>query len=124
MNITLKLEFYEALVYLARLGSTPGVQATKLEQMLAKIDSDNGITRHQLAVIWTDATAKLPPGTRFPTTWPPTMRTTYERTDRAITKQDILDMIAQRCLNPVDVMVTLDMTGQVGWTKIDDYFRS
>lgn len=124
MSINLSNEEYLSLVALARQGATTSDHKRALEAFLKNVDSKNGITRYKLLVQWQEQDSPLPPTTRFPDVWPPEMRATLERTDRAIAKADVEKVLEDRASKPTNVMVTRDMGGVVGWTKLEDYFSA
>ena len=121
-NVTLTLEQYTALATLARAGCTNVDQSRSLEVFLRDIDKSNGVTRNVLLVQWQELDSPLPAGTRFPEKWPPEMRALLERTDRSISKSDVIDMVNAKAKNPHEIMVTRDVAGIVGWTKLEDFF--
>lgn len=129
MDITITQEQYEALVALAQAstlgsdGSTNQEKAVVLDRFLKDIETKNNITRHSLWVRWQDPNAPLPPGVRFPETWPPNLQQFIQFLSRPVAKTDVMDVITSRTTNPVNIMVTKDPAALVGWTKLEDYFR-
>lgn len=121
-DVTVTQEQYKALITLARQGCTSQDQVRALEVFLKDIDTKNGVTRYALLVQWQELNSPLPPNTRFPEQWPPQMRLVVERTDRPIAKADVTAAVAQRASSPTNIMVTADLGGAVGWTKIEDFF--
>jgi hypothetical protein len=93
-----------------------------LEQWLRLIEKHNDITRHFLMVQWQEVSAPLPAGTDFPSVWPPRLRRTIELVSRPIGKTDVEAVLAEHAVEPLDVLVTPDPNGLVGWTPIDAYF--
>lgn len=124
MNLTLTQEQYQALIYLARLGSVTPDQKRVLEKFLKDLEALNGYKRYLLLVQWQELNSPLPAGTDFPAVWPPEMRRTIEREDRPIAKSDVLKEVDTYAKNPTNILVTKDVGGIVGWTKIDDFFKS
>ena len=120
MNLT--EEQYTALITLARQGVASPDQARNLEVFLQNIDKSNNITRYTLLVQWQELDSPVPPGARFPDKWPPEQRALIERTDRAIAKADVLTVVKKNSRNAHEILVTRDVAGLVGWTKIDDFF--
>ena len=127
-TFTLSQEQYEALISLAQRGtynpdgSVNQQQALVLNRFLMDIESANNITRYQLWVRWQDPTAPLPPGTNFPKTWPPTLSYFIQLLTRPISKTDVMEVVAQRTANAVNIMVTPDPAALVGWSTLDGYF--
>lgn len=121
-DVTLDIEQYTALLTLARRGTTNPEQLRTLEAFLKDIDKKNNVTRFTLLIQWQELDSPLPPNAVFPETWPPEMRLIMERTDRPIAKTDVLTAVSKRAKNPSNIMVTRDVAGLVGWTKIDDFF--
>jgi hypothetical protein len=128
-TFTLDQESYEALIAFAqrgvarnRDGSINQTQALALDGLLKYIERQNSITRHSLWVQWQDPTAPLPPGVRFPQTWPPELRQFIQFISRPITQNDVLSMVAQRTPNAVTILVTPDPAALLGWTPVAEYF--
>lgn len=122
MNITLTGEQYTALVALARKGAENPQQKSLLESFLKDLERTNNIVRYFLKVRWQEASSPMPPTTRFPDVWPPELEQDLERIDRPIAKADVNDLIKSVANRPVNVMVTPDPAGLVGWTKLDVFF--
>jgi hypothetical protein len=122
-DFTLTQEQYEALVAMARKGADNPHQLTLVEQYLKTIEEDNGITRDFVLVQWQEQGAKLPVGANFPETWPPQLRQTIELVSRAIARADVEAMLEVKANDPIDVLVTRDPAGLVGWATLDDFFR-
>lgn len=125
LQFTLSQEQYEALIALAREGAIATANPNKireLEEWLKLIEKDNGIKRSFVLVQWEELNATLPPGTFFPTKWPPNLRASIELVTRAVSKADVVTMLGQRAKNPVTVLCTRDPAGVVGWTPLDDFF--
>jgi hypothetical protein len=127
-TFTLSVEQYEALISLAQRGTVGPdgcvnqAQAVVLQAALQDIETSNGITRYSLWIQWQDPTAPLPPGTNFPTSWPPSLRYFLQFISRPICQQDVLDVVSQRTPNAVNIMVTPDPAALLGWTPIAGYF--
>lgn len=122
MAFTLSQEQYEALISLAQKGVKDQSQAVALEQLLQSIEKENGITRYSLWVQWQNPLQPLPPGVRFPQTWPPELREFIQFLSRPINKADVLGLVAQKCPNAINIFVTPDPGALLGWTDVDDYF--
>ena len=128
MTISLSQEDYEALVALAQRGvrepdgSINQQEAVVLDTFLQNVERLNGIKRYSLWVQWTDPTAPLPPGIRFPETWPPHLRQRIQFISRSISKTDVLNLVNQRTPNALDILVTPDPAALLGWTDVRTYF--
>lgn len=128
MEIKLSQEQYEALVALAQRGtvdadgSTNQERALTLDAFLKNVEKTNGIVRHSLWVRWQDPNAPLPPGVRFPKTWPPELQYFIQFISRPVAKSDVLKVVDDRTKNAVNVMVTPDPAGLLGWVKLNDFF--
>lgn len=127
-TFTLSQEQYESLIALAQAstvnpdGSINQDKALVLDAALRDIESANGVTRYSLFIRWQDPLAPLPPGVNFPATWPPTLQFFLQLVTRPISKADVLTVVQQRTPKALNVMVTPDPAGLVGWTQIDAYF--
>jgi hypothetical protein len=115
------LEEYQALVYFVR-ASTHAEKKRQIESMLRQVEERNGVTRHVLVVQWQETGQALPPNTRFPDVWPPQLRVVIERTDRPLSRADVTKVLETRAVRPLNIMVTTDPAGELGWTAIDEYF--
>ncbi len=125
MQVILDQEQYEALIFFARRGAgSDATTLTRLEQFLRAIEKQNDIARSFLWVQWQELSAPLPPGTSFPTKWPPELRKAIELIGRPIARADVDAVIAQYASEPTSVLVTKDPAALVGWTKLEDYFRT
>ncbi len=122
MTFTLTQQQYEALVALSRKGTTNEDETRSLEAFLRSIEKANGIARYFLLVQWQEAHQPLPASTQFPQTWPPEMRAAIEFISRPIARGDVDALLAARAKSPVNVLVTNDPAGIVGWTQLDKYF--
>lgn len=131
MAFPLKLnqEEYESLIDFARKGtlnadgSINEELAHSLDAWLRLIEKNNGISRYFVLVQWQDADAPLPPGTNFPTVWPPTLRAAVTLISRPISRTDVDAVLSAKARNPVSVLVTRDPAGLVGWTAINEFFK-
>lgn len=117
-------EEYLALTSMARAGAVSPDQARALEVFLRSIDGRNHLTRYALVVQWQELDSPVPPTARFPDKWPPELRATIERTDRAIARIDVEAVLRDRARRPTNVMVTRDLGGIAGWTKLEDFFTA
>jgi hypothetical protein len=123
VTFTLTQEQYEALIALARQGTVnEPVQASKLESWLRLIEKANGVVRDLVVVLWQELDAPLPPGTFFPTKWPPELKKTIELTTRKVARTDVDKVLEAHARKPTSVMCTKDPAGVVGLTPIDDFF--
>lgn len=121
MDFKLTQEQYSALVALARSG-IPVDGRLALEEFLKDIEKSNGATRYLLWVQWQEADQPLPPTVQFPDKWPPELRKLIERIDRPIAKADVDAVLAANASKPVNVLVTKDPAGRVGWTQEAVFF--
>jgi hypothetical protein len=119
MSITLTNDQYAALVSLASKSTTDSLL---LDQFLKEIETANSITRYFLRIRWQECNLPLPANTNFPTTWPPTQESSLTRYDRPVARVDVETEVSRLAANPVDIMVTRDPNGLLGWTKLADYF--
>ena len=125
MDFRLTQEEYEALLALARRGVTGNSQKTvDLDQWLHQIESRNGVIRYFLMVQWQEVSAPLPTGARFPDVWPEKLRRTIEFISRPIAKADVEALLAKYASEPIEVLVTPDPNGLLGWTPVDSYFTA
>ncbi len=121
MNLT--TEQYEALVTLARDGVSGDADRTRqLEVWLRQIEKGNGITRYAIRLRWLESKAPEPKVRDFPLKWPPELDAVMERTDRPISRADVEEYLKEKARQPVNVMVTKDLGGIAGWTKLEDFF--
>lgn len=127
-TFSLSQEQYEALLALAQRGTlnpdgtVNQQQAIVLDAFLVDIEKANGITRYSLWVRWQDPNAPLPPGTNFPSVWPPYLQTFIQFISRPISKTDVMDFVKQKAPKAVNIMVTPDPAGLLGWSKVEEYF--
>ena len=121
-NFTLTQEQYEALIELARRGATTQTKQLELDQWLKLIERSNGVTRDFIWVQWQELSAPLPSGTRFPEEWPERLRRTIELTTRRIARADVEQVLEQYANSPIEILVTPDPAGIVGWKSLDAYF--
>ena len=123
MPISIDTDQYESLVGLARLGATTAEAQRQVTDLLLAIEQQNGITRYCLWVQWQEGGKQLPATVRFPDRWPPELRCSLERTDRALALADVTKVLATRATKPVSILVTTDPGAVLGWTPIADYFK-
>jgi hypothetical protein len=123
MQFTLSQEQYEALVAMSRRGCADENALRRLDDFLQLIERQNEIVRSLVVVQWQEADEPLPPGTDFPEVWPPELRRQVELVGRQVARADVERVVAQASRNPVNVMVTRDPAGILGYTTLDDFFR-
>ena len=121
LEFTLTQSQYEALVALARQGVSDATQRRALDAFLREIEKASGVTRHGLFIRWIEAGASMPKY-EFPESWPPTMEAWIELITRPIAKADVMKVLAAKAKKPVNVMVTTDPAGLVGWALLEQYF--
>lgn len=126
--ISLDQQQYEALVALARNGTknpdgtmNPDL-SRKLESYLRFLEEENDIERHLLWVQWQEADQPLPPSVQFPNKWPPELRSTIELTSRPIARADVDALLSKKARTPMNVLVTKDPAGIIGWTQPEVFF--
>lgn len=122
--ISLTLEQYMSLVSLGRKGL--GEEASRIqdyELFLQDIEKSNNINRYAILVRWQELAAPLPPTRDFPRKWPPEQQTLIERSDRPIARKDLDDKLKTLARRPEEIMVTRDLGGIAGWTKVDEFFK-
>lgn len=106
---------YDALVGLAVQAS-----AEAAAELRDAIDEANGISRHILIIRWQDVGGTQPRRIESGSDWPP--ETTYRlELERAISRQDVMDVLNHNASNPVGTQVTPDPDGNVGWSLLEDY---
>lgn len=124
-TFTLSQEEYEALIDLSRKGAQASGDPNKsrqLESWLRLIEKNNGVKRDLVVVLWQELDKPLPPGTFFPTNWPPTLKRTVELISRPVARADIDKVLSVHASNPTSVMCTRDPEGVLGLTPIDEFF--
>jgi hypothetical protein len=125
--IALNEQEYSALVALARKGTVvdgapdPN-EALKLDAFLKDLEERNGIKRSAVWVQWQEADQPLPPSTDFPENWPPSLRFFVELVTRPVSRDDIDKVLAAHAKKPINVLLTKDPAGLIGWTEIDKFF--
>jgi len=114
--ITITRAQYDALLALAS-ASDPSAAY----QLQKAIDATNSITRYILNIRWQEMGGTPPPRINLSTTgWPPTQTYRLEL-ERPIERADVDVALKQAATNPVDVHVTSDPAGKVGWYELDAY---
>lgn len=127
--ISLDQEQYEALVEFARQGTLVGAsevaadKARKLERFLRDLEQKNGITRYSVWVQWQELDAPLPAYAAFPTKWPPEWRERIMLVGRPIARVDVEQVLRHKARNPTNVLVTRDPGAELGWTRLEDFFK-
>ena len=127
--IQLDEQQYSALVSLARAGTKDIAgnpipeKARRLEEFLKGLERQSDIERSILLIQWQETDHLLPPGTNFPTKWPPEQRFLLELVSRPISKDDVMKVLDARARKPTNVLVTKDPAGLVGWATLNSYFN-
>lgn len=120
---------YETLIEYARQGTLDATgevipeKARGLNSWLRMIEEKNDVHRYCLWVQWQEQGAPLPPGTSFPSKWPPELRFFIALVTRPIARRDVDEVLNARARQPTSVLVTTDPAAVVGWTEIDVYFK-
>lgn len=123
-DFTLSTQDYEALIALARKGATDADSVRSLDSFLRYLEKKNGINRYGLWIQWQETGKQVPVTYNFPATWPPELRYYLELLTRPISKADVTAALAKKAKKPLNVMVTPDPAGLVGWTLLNDYFSN
>jgi hypothetical protein len=116
-DVTLTRAQYESLVLAAEGDTTIDVALLK-----KTVDRANSITRYVLNIRWQDVGGTPPTRIEIAngTGWP--AEQTFKLVlDRAISREDVDDVLETQATSPVDPAVTRDPDGIVGWTLLDDY---
>lgn len=121
-DLTLSQQDYESLIALARKGATSVGEVRALDAFLKSIETKNNITRHGLWIQWQEVGKQVPITASFPTSWPPELRFYLELLSRPIAKSDVVAVLAKKAIKPLNVLVTPDPAGIVGWTTMESYF--
>lgn len=121
-DVTLTRTEYEYLLDNSRQYEEMITNSTSPNTDLVQRDVDlrNGITRYVLNVRWQNIGGQPPTRIEIGRGWPAT-QTAVLTLERPITKEDVQAFVAARASNPVDIAVTKDRRGVVGWTLIDDW---
>ncbi len=106
---------YDALLALAT-----AQDATAAAEIQEAVDLASAITRHVLIIRWQDVGGTQPRPIRHDQDWPPQTRYRLEL-ERAISRQDVLDVLSHNASNPVGTQVTPDPDGVLGWSLLEDY---
>lgn len=106
---------YESLRSLARLYSE-----RQTDLLCAQIDAANDIQRFSLTVLWQDLGGKQPTAIEFGKPWPAQTMRRIELT-RAVSRNDVDEMLRSVAANPAVVFVTPDPEGRLGLTRLEDY---
>ena len=115
-TVTLARDEYERLLDFA-YGRRTGT--TELRDLQRRIDTANDIKRYLLNIRWYEFGGKPPSRIELKEqgTWPPTQETIL-RLDRPISRLDVDEVLRSKAKSPVDVTVTKDERGIVGWTEL------
>lgn len=128
LTFTLDQQQYESLVALASAGTklSSGLpdpeKARQLDTFLRLIEKQNGVTRSIVWVQWQELDSPLPPGVRFPDTWPPELRRKIELVTRPVARADVDQLLAKVARNPQTVLCSRDPAGILGYTPLASFF--
>lgn len=114
--ITMTSDQYELLLEYTR-GRTPDAVLTELQRA---IDLANNVKRFFLYIRWMETGGSPPSRIEIGAGWPPTQEFKL-RMNRAISRQDVDDILRTQAERPVYVTVTNDELGVVGWTELDSW---
>lgn len=106
---------YDALLSLAK-----AQDAAAAAEIQTAVDAASGITRYVLVIRWQDVGGQQPRTLAHDQDWPPETRYVLEL-ERAISRQDVLDVLTHNASNPVGTQVTPDPDGELGWYLLEDY---
>lgn len=127
MDFTLTQQQYEALIALARRGIQDIDSAVHaLDGFLKDIERSNGVTRDFVWVQWQELNQPLPSSNtvKFPDTWPPQLRKSIEFLSRKVARVDVEAVLTRYASEPTSVLVTRDVGAKLGWTTLDDFFKT
>lgn len=113
-DVTLSRTQYDAL-----LAAANGDAAVDVDSLQASIDAANGITRYRLLIRWYEIGGQPAPRHSL-SSWPPEQEFLLEM-ERPITRTDVDEVLDNNATNPADPMVTTDLGGEIGLTKLDDW---
>ncbi len=115
-NVTLTRAQYDALIAAGLAGDSD-----EIKRLQALIDEANGINRYRLFIRWEDVGGIAPPTIELGKGWPPTQMFLLEKADLPIAREDVDVVVETQANNAVNVQVTPDVNGVVGWTLVDDF---
>lgn len=118
----LTAEEYEALLTMARKGAVTPNEKRVLAHYVEMISAANGLSVSQLFVQWQDAHTPLPATARFPSKWPPEWRAVVRIEGREVAQADVMAVVEAASRQPINILVTRDPGGELGWTKLKDFF--
>ena len=123
LQVTLSVEQYEALVVMAQRGAATSGDSAQLDAFMQLIERSNGFVRDLVWVQWQELDEPLPLGTRFPETWPPSLRAKVQFCTRKVTQADVEEaMRAAGARSPTSILVTRDPGATYGWTELSKFF--
>lgn len=122
MSVTLTEEQFDAFVSLARKGAADTEKLRHIDAFIRDVEKTNNLVRFRLQIMWQEAASELPASAVFPGVWPPELKALLEQRDRPIAKSDVLALLSRRANKPINIYVTRDIAGELGWQKLEDFF--
>lgn len=115
MSLVITRQQLDALYFAAQSGNLERVQS-----VIRQVDEANAVTRHALYVRWQTyaGTPELYVNQR--TDYPPFTKRQLVM-DRAISRDDVLKYVTEFSPSPINIQVTPDTRGEIGWTELDVY---
>ncbi len=115
-TVTMTRAQYDALVAAGIEGDE-----TEVKRLQKLIDDANSIKRYRLFIRWQDVGGQAPATIELGKGWPEQQTYLLEKETLPIAREDVDEVISIQAENAVDVQVTLDVNGVVGWTLVDDF---
>lgn len=112
----------EQFAVLARAALAGSDDVPTMREYIEKIEKENGIRRYRLLIRWRTPAVQRLSDAQFPLNWPPSMTATLDQ-ETVPRKSDVEAIVASSGTRYTDIVVTRDLTGQVGWQTIEEFFR-
>ena len=113
-TISMEAAWYDALVDAALAGDTDQVRTID-----NRIRTQAGIVRFRVWVRWLEVGGSPAPRAH-PQNWP-VEQTAEIVMDRAVSRDDVIGFLKNKSLDAVEVHVTYDPNGKVGWYELDAF---
>jgi hypothetical protein len=114
-DVQVKPVDWQAIVGAVLKGETEDLNA-----LLDRVDDENSLTRYYLYVKWMDAATPRPGAQDAPTDWPPWRSEWFVQYER-FTKEFVEDFVATQTTRPLNILVTNDPYGEVGYYELDEF---